>query len=89
MPPACLLDFLANDKGVPREQVKSWTPYPGGAPANVATCLAKLGVKTAFVSALGKDDRGEELMKLFDGQLPDDGVIMSVTAYIKAPVHCN
>jgi hypothetical protein len=61
-------DFLANEKGKKREEVKSWTPYPGGAPANVATALTKLGVPTAFVSALGNDERGEELMKLFNGE---------------------
>lgn len=60
-------DFLANEKGVPRDKVKSWTPYPGGAPCNVATCLTKLGVPTAFVSAIGSDDRGEEIMQLMKG----------------------
>eukprot|EP00775_Hariotina_reticulata_P006497 gene6497-6725_t len=76
-----LFDFLANDKGVPREQVKSWTPYPGGAPANVATCLTKLGVKTAFVSALGNDERGQELLKL----LNDIGVDTSTVQHVEAP----
>ena len=61
------VDFLANDRGVPREKVTSWTPYPGGAPLNVATALSKLGTPTLFVSALGKDDRGEELMTLIKG----------------------
>jgi hypothetical protein len=63
----CPADFLANEKGVPKDQVKSWTPYPGGAPCNVATCLSHLGVPTLFVGALGKDDRGEELMALMKG----------------------
>jgi hypothetical protein len=53
---------------VPREAVKSWTPYPGGAPANVATALERLGVHTAFVSNLGTDERGEQLMALFKGE---------------------
>lgn len=62
------VDFLANEKGVPRSKVKSWTPYPGGAPCNVATCLTKLGVPTAFVSAIGNDDRGEEVMALMKSE---------------------
>lgn len=52
---------------MPRDKVKSWTPYPGGAPCNVATALSKLGVKTAFVSALGDDERGDEIMTLLKG----------------------
>jgi hypothetical protein len=63
----CIADFLANEKGLKREEVKSWTPYPGGAPANVATALTKLGVPTALVSSLGNDERGEELMALLNG----------------------
>ncbi|KAF6261328.1 Ribokinase-like protein [Scenedesmus sp. NREL 46B-D3] len=76
-----LFDFLANEKGLKREEVKSWTPYPGGAPANVATALQKLGVPTAFVSALGNDDRGEELMQL----LKKIGVDTSTVQRIDAP----
>lgn len=63
-----LYDYLADQKGLPRDQVKSWTPYPGGAPANVATALARLGVPTAFVSALGRDEMGEGMMELLRGR---------------------
>lgn len=76
-----LFDFLANEKGVPRDKVKSWTPYPGGAPCNVATCLTKLGIPTAFVSAIGNDDRGEEIMAL----LKDIGVDTTTVQRIDAP----
>ncbi len=43
------------------------TPYPGGAPANVAAALAKLNVKVAFISALGKDDLAVQMMDLLAG----------------------
>jgi len=66
--PTCA-DFIADQKGVPRAKVSSWTPHAGGAPCNVAAGLAKLGVRVLFVSALGTDDRGEELMKLLRGEL--------------------
>ncbi|MCE2572389.1 carbohydrate kinase family protein [Motilimonas eburnea] len=35
--------------------------FPGGAPANVAVALAKLGVDARFVGAVGQDDAGEFL----------------------------
>lgn len=36
---------------------------PGGSPANVAVGLAKLGVPTAFLGYLGKDERGRRLVQ--------------------------
>lgn len=35
---------------------------PGGAPANVAVIAAALGLKTALISAVGKDEAGDELL---------------------------
>lgn len=35
--------------------------YPGGSPANVALGLARLGVPTSFLTALGRDARGEAI----------------------------
>jgi fructokinase len=37
---------------------------PGGAPMNVAYHLQKLGVTTAMISRIGRDDRGEQLKKV-------------------------
>lgn len=62
-----LFDCLADQKGTPRDKVKSWTPYPGGAPANVATALAKLECKSAFISALGQDDLAKQMIELLEG----------------------
>ena len=50
-----------------RDAVRSWTPYAGGAPLNVATSLGKLGVSVMFVAALGNDGRGKELLELAGG----------------------
>ncbi|NEP12258.1 MAG: carbohydrate kinase [Symploca sp. SIO2C1] len=59
-----LFDCLADQLGRSLEQVESWTPYPGGAPANVACALVKLGTPAAFVGCLGQDEPGESLVKL-------------------------
>ena len=50
--------------------MKSWTPYHGGAPANVACALVKLGTSAGFMGAVGEDEPGNKLVKL----LQDVGV---------------
>lgn len=59
-----LFDRLADQVGKPREQVESWTPYPGGAPANVACASVKLGTKSGFIGCVGEDEAGEALFQL-------------------------
>ncbi|UBF26039.1 carbohydrate kinase [Kovacikia minuta CCNUW1] len=61
-----LYDFLSDQPGLPLEQVKSWTPYPGGAPANVACGLTKLGTLAGFIGCVGQDDLGASLVKLLE-----------------------
>ena len=47
------------------------TPYEnnknnlGGAPANVACALRKLGIQTEFIGCLGDDEFGKEFINLF------------------------
>ena len=59
-----LFDCLADQQGLKLEEVQSWTPYPGGAPANVACALVKLGASAGFIGAVGEDDPGKALLKL-------------------------
>ncbi len=61
-----LFDRLSNQPGKPLEQVESWTDYPGGAPANTACALVKLGIPTAFVGCIGEDEPGETLINLLE-----------------------
>ncbi len=65
-----LLDYLSDEPGKPLEQVMSWTAYPGGAPANVACALVKLGTPAGFVGCVGTDADGDALVQL----LHDTGV---------------
>ena len=59
-----LFDCLADRVGASREEVQSWTRFPGGAPANVATGLVKLGTPAAFIGCVGRDPHGEESIRL-------------------------
>lgn len=64
-------DCLADQRGVSKEEVKSWTPHPGGAPANVATGAARLGAHAAFVGALGGDALGDRFASLLQARSVD------------------
>ena len=59
-----LYDMLADQLGRSLSQVESWTAYPGGAPANVACALVKLGTPSAFIGAVGEDEAGNNLQAL-------------------------
>jgi fructokinase len=72
-----LIDLLANQLGTPLAQVRDWDAYPGGAPANVACGLVKLGTPTALISCLGKDEVGDKLTRL----LTDIGVDVTGIQY--------
>jgi fructokinase len=43
-------------------------PQPGGAPMNVAYQLHRLGKGPAMISRIGKDERGDELMKVLQNK---------------------
>jgi fructokinase len=58
----CLIDRLFDRYAPDTPQAQFWVDYPGGAPANVATALAKLGTDAAFVGCVGEDDQGRFLV---------------------------
>jgi fructokinase len=56
-----LFDLLADQVGVSANQVNSWTPLAGGAPANVACGLVKMGDRSRFIGCVGNDQPGKDL----------------------------
>ena len=65
-----LIDFIALEAGVSLMEVSGFKKAPGGAPANVAAGLSKLGNPSAFVGKVGDDAFGRFLAKTF----ADNGV---------------
>lgn len=53
-----LVDFLPSKRGARVREVPNWTPCLGGAPANVAVGLSRLGAKSALVGVTGDDEFG-------------------------------
>jgi fructokinase len=57
-----LVDRIATDVSADLDNAELWQSYAGGAPANVAVNLAKLGVEVGVVGCVGQDQAGEFLL---------------------------
>lgn len=53
-----LIDFVPTVSGVSLAEAPGFLKAPGGAPANVAIAVSRLGGKSAFVGKLGDDEFG-------------------------------
>ncbi len=78
-----LIDFTPCGKSAAGQRV--FEQNPGGAPANVLTCLSKFGKKTAFIGKVGADMHGEFLTSVLkendictDGVIADDSVFTTL-----------
>ncbi|MBS9402869.1 carbohydrate kinase [Halomonas sp. TRM85114] len=56
-----LVDMLSSRLGDQSSGLETFTPYAGGAPANVAVACARLGVPSRFLGMLGEDHFGDFL----------------------------
>ncbi|MDF2717920.1 MAG: kdgK [Paenibacillus sp.] len=56
-----LIDFVPQSNGLPLSQVGTFHRAAGGAPANVAAAVAKLGGRSRFIGKVGRDPFGEYL----------------------------
>lgn len=57
-----LIDFTAMEENVSVQEAKAFAKHPGGAPANAAVAVARLGGQSAFVGCVGHDPFGEFLV---------------------------
>jgi len=56
-----LIDFVSTQSGVTLAQAPAFQKAPGGAPANVAVGVARLGARSGFIGKVGNDDFGHFL----------------------------
>lgn len=56
-----LIDFMGQPAAADLSGVEHFVPKPGGAPANVAVGLRRLGVSSAFIGMVGEDAFGRML----------------------------
>ncbi|MET1258694.1 carbohydrate kinase [Flagellimonas sp. DF-77] len=66
-----LIDFVAEHQGSELSKANDFTKKAGGAPANVACAVAKLGGKSSFIGAVGKDPFGTFLLNVLRNERVD------------------
>lgn len=59
------IDMYANDVNCPMEEIKSFSPYIGGSPANIAMGTAKLGLNTGFIGKVAPDSFSRFIVSRF------------------------
>jgi fructokinase len=59
-----LIDLIATAQGVTLFDAPAFVPLPGGAPANVAVGVQRLGGSSAFIGKVGRDDFGQGLRQM-------------------------
>lgn len=70
-----LIDFVPDIAGVSLAESQGFVKAPGGAPANVACAISKLGAKASFVGKVGKDEFGYMLVDILkQNGVNSDGV---------------
>ncbi len=69
-----LIDFVAEKQGNDLSKASEFTKKAGGAPANVACAISKLGGSSSFIGSVGEDPFGTFLLNV----LSDCGVDLSL-----------
>jgi fructokinase len=76
-----LIDFVSLEHGVTVGEASGFIKAPGGAPANVAVAVSRLGYKSAFMGQMGDDPFGHYLVDVLKADNIDvDGVTYSPDA---------
>ncbi|XP_071924446.1 probable fructokinase-5 isoform X2 [Coffea arabica] len=72
-----LIDFVPDTSGVSLAESKGFLKAPGGAPANVACAITKLGGVSAFIGKVGDDEFGRMLVDILaKNGVKSDGVCL-------------
>ncbi len=61
-----LIDFVAEKQGSDLSKATDFTKKAGGAPANVACAISKLGGESSFIGCVGKDPFGTFLLNILE-----------------------
>jgi len=60
------IDMYANEVNCPMEEVKTFSKFIGGSPANITVGAAKLGLKSGFIGKIAEDGFGRYILRYFE-----------------------
>jgi len=83
------IDLYPDQLETPLRQVRTYTRYVGGFAGNVATGLARLGVRTAIVSRVGDDGHGEFVRSFLEGEGVDTRFLAVDASWPTPPTFCE
>ena len=83
------VDLYPNELRRPLRAVRTFTRYVGGFAGNVATGLARLGVRTAIVSRVGDEGHGEFVRDFLEGEGIDTRFLAIDPYWQTPPTFCE
>ena len=83
------IDLYPNQLETPLSEVSTYTRFVGGFAGNVATGLARLGVRTAIVSRVGDDGHGEFVREWLTANGVDVRFLRTDPYWLTPPTFCE
>ena len=83
------IDLYPNELRTSLRQVRTYTRYVGGFAGNVATALARLGVRTAIVSRVGDDGHGLFVRDFLEAEGIDTSHLSVDPEWLTPPTFCE
>jgi 5-dehydro-2-deoxygluconokinase len=83
------IDLYPNQLRTALREVRTYTRYVGGFAGNVATGLARLGVRTAIVSRVGDDGHGRFVRDFLEGEGIDTRFLAIDAHWLTPPTFCE
>jgi 5-dehydro-2-deoxygluconokinase len=83
------IDLYPNELRTPLREVRTYTRYVGGFAGNVATGLARLGVRAAIVSRVGDDGHGQFVRDFLEAEGVDTRFLAIDRHWPTPPTFCE
>jgi 5-dehydro-2-deoxygluconokinase len=83
------IDLYPNELETPLAEVRTFTKFVGGFAGNVATGLARLGVRAAIVSRVGADGHGDFVRSWLAGEGVDVRFLATDPYWLTPPTFCE